>query len=284
MADNYTPKSEWEQQYEREYKRIMQAIRRQTKLGYHVPESVKPTPPSKVKAFSSTQVKRLEQLTPKEIRKHSAWVDTGTGEAYPGLDVVNSNHKAKPSVANIDPNRKKREKSKTAKIEYENTPTNKEKKKVKNKQNTKTDKGEKKGTKKKQREESAPPQENSLNMQIISGITGILEDWKPATYWPTSFAERKATYRCTIYDKWMQAIETEGAFELAFRLENKAEMYHRMIDRVIYFSDSVSEDLMNLNEIITFLTGAKLTAEESDKYASEAYDYLRDNFIGNSYG
>lgn len=277
MADNYTPKSEWEQQYEREYKRIMQTIRRQTKLGYHVPESVKPTPPSKVKAFSSTQVKRLEQLTPKEIRKHSVWVDTGTGEAYPGLDVVNSNHKAKPSVANVDPNRKKRDKSKTAKIEYENTPTNKEKKKVKKKQKTKIDKGEK-------REESAPPIENNLNMQIIEQITSMLEDWHPASYWPTTYAERKATYRCTIYDKWMQAIETEGAFELAFRLENRAEMYHRMIDRVIHFSDSVSEDLMNLNEIISFLTGTKLTAEESDKYASEAYDYLRENFIGNSYG
>lgn len=101
MSKNYTPKNELELQYEREHKRILQAIRRQEKLGYIVPEDVRPKSPAKTKNITATEVENLIKLTPKEIRKKSVWVDQDTGEAFDELDVVNSHHKAKPSTAQV---------------------------------------------------------------------------------------------------------------------------------------------------------------------------------------
>ena len=261
MSDNYTPKTELEQQYEREYKRITQAIRRQEKLGYFVPEAVKPTPPSKVKVMAPSKIDELIKLTPKEIRKKSVWVDQDTGEAHQGLDIVNSHHKAKPSTAKISQHNHEIKQKEIA------PQVQRKKRKIKKKP-----------------EDTAPPIENNFNMQIIDDITNMLRDWTPASYWNTSYTLHKATMRETIMDKWLTAIEREGAYQLAYRLENKAEYYRRTVDRVIHFSDSPFEDSMNLNEIITFLTGQALTAEESDRYASQAYDRIRDSIIGDSFG
>lgn len=260
MSNNNTPKKELEQQYQREYNRIKQAINRQKKLGYIVPEEIIPLPPSKVKNITPEHVERLVELTPKKIRKSSVYVDPQSGEAFEDSDVVNSHHVGKQSQAKVG----------------ESATQPHQKRKIKKSTPSKQTSTE--------QEYTAPPKDNNLNMQIIEDITEMLETWAPASYWTTSYAAMKSTYRTAIYDKWMQAINNEGAYQLAYRLENNAMLYHRMIDRVIHFSDSVSEDRANLNEIITFLTGHSLTAEESDRYESEGLDYLRDNFIGYSYG
>ena len=99
MPRNTSPKSKWYDQYAKEYRRITQAIRRQEKLGYFIPEEVKPTKPSEMSTIRKSDVQRLINLTPKKIRKQSVYVDTDTGEAFPGLDIVKSHHKAKPSKA-----------------------------------------------------------------------------------------------------------------------------------------------------------------------------------------
>lgn len=261
MPTNYTPKSELQLQYEREYRRITQAIRRQKKLGYTVPEELKPVSPSKVKVFSPAEVERLTTITPQRIRKESFYVDPQSGEALEGYDVVEKRKRQKKPKA---PKQKKRRKK-----DKQPKPQKKRKRKEKEFEPP---------------EPSAPPRENTFNLQIIADITRILEGWQPQYHWSISYAERKATYRNVIYDKWMQAIENEGEYGLAFRLENKADYYHDLISRVVYASDAPWEDQANLTEIITFLTGQALTAEESDRYSSEAYDYLRDNFIGDSFG
>ena len=254
MSDNYTPKNEWELQYEREYNRILQAIRRQEKLGYYVPPEVRPTPPSKVKVMSSTEVERLIQLTPKEIRKHSVWIDKDSGEAYEGLDVVNSHHKARPSTANI-------QKTGGRKSKQISIPTQRKK-----------------------HENIAPPKDNNLNMQIIDSITEMIERWSPAPYWRQSWLERKTRIYVTIKDKWYNALEKEGAYQLAYRLENMAYYYHRLVDRLLHASDDEVEDNANLNEFMTFLTGVTLTAEESDFYTEQASEIIRDSVMGNSFG
>lgn len=99
MPRNTNPKSKWYDQYTKEYRRITQAIRRQEKLGYYVPDEVKPVKPSEMSTIRKSDVQRLISLTPKKIRKESIWTDKGTGEAFPGLDIVKSHHKAKPSKA-----------------------------------------------------------------------------------------------------------------------------------------------------------------------------------------
>lgn len=101
MPKNNTPNNEWEQQYKREYNRIQQAIKRQEKLGYIVPEEVRPLKPSKIKTVTQQQVQQLIKLTPKEIRKRSIFINTDTGEAFEGLDIVKSSHVAKPSTAKV---------------------------------------------------------------------------------------------------------------------------------------------------------------------------------------
>lgn len=99
MPTNTSPKSKWYDQYAKEYRRITQAIRRQEKIGYFVPEEVKPVKPCEMSTIRKSDVQRLINLTPKKIRKKSVYVDTDTGEAFHGLDIVKSHHKAKPSKA-----------------------------------------------------------------------------------------------------------------------------------------------------------------------------------------
>lgn len=118
MSKSTTPKSKWYEQYEREYKRINQAIRRQQKLGYYVPEEVKPVKPSAMPKILKKDVDKLVRLTPKAIRKKSYWIDSDTGEAFLGLDIVKSNHKPKPSSAKTrKSSNKKKRKPKTKKAQ-----------------------------------------------------------------------------------------------------------------------------------------------------------------------
>lgn len=88
MPRNTNPKSKWYEQYAKEYRRISQAISRQEKLGYYVPNEVRPVKPSEMASISEVDVQHLINLTPKKIRKASIYVDKNTGEAFTGLDVV----------------------------------------------------------------------------------------------------------------------------------------------------------------------------------------------------
>lgn len=100
MPRNNTRKSKWLEQYTKEYNRISQAIRRQEKIGYTIPDEIRPVKPSKMHNIRKTDVQRLIRLTPQKIRKSSWYTDPqGYGEAIYGLDVVKSRHKAKPSKA-----------------------------------------------------------------------------------------------------------------------------------------------------------------------------------------
>lgn len=262
MSDKYTPKSEWEQQYEREYKRITQAIRRQKKLGYYVPEDVKPVAPSKVKTFSQQDVENLIRLTPKEIRKKSAWIDKESGEVFYGLDVVKSRHTPKPSVAKVDGYRKK----KTRQI---SEPT---KRKSRKKKITKDI-------------EVAPPKENNLNRQIIDNISSLLDEWQPAPYWHASFLVRKTVTYHTISALWKEVLATEGEYEVAYRLEEHAQELLRIVERLLYSSDSSVEDDFNMGRFIELLIQRPLTSAESDMYSEMARESAMDSLRGeNSIG
>lgn len=116
MSRNTNPKSKWYEQYAKEYRRITQAIRRQKKLGYFIPEEVKPTKPSEMSTIRKSDVQRLINLTPKKIRKKSVFVYTDTGEAFPGLDIVKSHHKAKSSKAKTKSNKPKNKRKPTQPI------------------------------------------------------------------------------------------------------------------------------------------------------------------------
>ena len=100
MPRKNTHKSKWFEQYTKEYKRISQAIRRQEKIGYTIPDEIRPVKPSGMRNITKRDVQRLIRLTPQKIRKSSWYTDPqGAGETFYGLDVVKSHHKAKPSKA-----------------------------------------------------------------------------------------------------------------------------------------------------------------------------------------
>ena len=269
MSNNNTPKNEWEQQYEREYRRIIQAIKRQEKLGYFVPEEVRPEKPSKIKNVTSHHVQKLIELTPKKIRKSSVYVDTDTGEAYPGLDVVNSHHIAKPSTAKIRETTPK--KPKQISPQTVNTRNGKRKKSKKEKTETQPP--------------NAPPKENNLNMQIIDTINNLLSEWQPAPYWHTSFLQRKTENYHKISALWKETLETEGEYEVAYRLESNASEFIRLVERLLYSSDSVVEDDFNMGRFLEMLIGRPLTAFESDYYSEMAREAAMDSLRGeNSIG
>lgn len=253
MPNNYTPKNEWEKQYEREYRRIRQAIIRQIKLGYHVPEKLIPQKPSKVKNVTQEDVKKLIELTPKEIRKNSVYIDTETGEAFNGLDVVNSHHTAKPSRAKISKNNKK---IKTHK-KRGGQPT----------------------------KNTAPPKENTLNMQIIDDVSAMLKEWQPAPYWHASFLQRKTENYYKISAIWSEVLETEGEYEVAYRLESNASEITKLIERLLYSSDSSVDDDFNMGRFIELLIGRPLSAFESDEYNEMARESAIESIRGrNSIG
>ena len=183
MSKNNTPKNEWEYQYEREYRRIIQAVNRQKKLGYHIPKNLLPIKPSKVKNITPEDVERLIELTPQKIRKNSVYIDEETGEAFPGLDLVNSHHKPKASNAKIrenttkPPKPLKQQTTKNIKQQTSDSATPKT--------NNKTPKTKGKS------KNNAPPKENNLNMQIIDLVNDMINGWQPAPYWHTSFLQRK---------------------------------------------------------------------------------------------
>ena len=270
MSDNYTPKNEWELQYEREYNRILQAIRRQEKLGYYVPKSVKPIAPSKVKNITQTDVEYLIQLTPKEIRKQSVYIDKYTGQQYQGLDVVVSHHKAKPSVANITQQHHKPKQISTPTVR---TPR-------------KTHKNEPSDfTEPTKSEFTAPPKENNLNMQIIDDITRILNQWQPEIYWTPSFHQRKLQTYYTLTQVWAEILENDGEYETAYRIESNAQEIKDLIQRLIYDSDSQLEDEINLARLLTLLFGRAISAFEADYYTETAQSMVQDTLMGeNSIG
>ena len=115
MPRKNTHRSKWFEQYAKEYKRISQAIRRQEKLGYTIPDKIRPIKPSEMHNIRKTDVQRLIRLTPQKIRKSSWYTDPqGDGETFYGLDVVKSHHKAKPYKAKT-PISKSKKKSKPKK-------------------------------------------------------------------------------------------------------------------------------------------------------------------------
>lgn len=109
MPRNTNPKSKWYDQYAKEYRRITQAIRRQEKLGYTVPDTLRPTKPSSMQKISKADVQKLIKITPQKIRKSSWYTEPGgLGETFYGLDVVKSTKKKKQSKAKTKPNKPKK--------------------------------------------------------------------------------------------------------------------------------------------------------------------------------
>lgn len=75
------------QEYMKERRRIQQAISREKKSGYIVPESLLPDIPKRI---TKASINRLKKITPKTIRSKSELVDFTTGEV---ITKESSNYK-----------------------------------------------------------------------------------------------------------------------------------------------------------------------------------------------
>lgn len=84
-------------QYQHEYQRIMQAIRRQEAKGFFVPEELKPVQPSKAGYISQSTVEQLRGISPEVIRQSSIRTDPDTGEV---LDLP-TNYEYTPQFAQV---------------------------------------------------------------------------------------------------------------------------------------------------------------------------------------
>lgn len=276
MPKNNTPKNEWEYQYQREYNRIIKAVNRQQKLGYYIPPQILPLKPSQVKNITPEDVERLIELTPQKIRRNSVYIDTETGEAFEGLDIVKSHHKPSPSNAKII-------ESKTKNLNT--TQQTKAKISQKKQSDSLTTKTTSKKNKTNKTPTTAPPKENNLNMQIIDLINDMINGWQPAPYWHASFLQRKTENYHKIKAIWEETLATEGEYEVAYRLENSASELTRLVERLLYSSDSTVEDDFNLSRFIELLFGRMLSATESDMYNEIARESAIESLRGeNSVG
>ena len=278
MSNKNTPNNKWEEQYKREYQRIQQAIKRQEKLGYFVPENIKPNKPSEVKNVTPKDVQTLIDLTPKQIRKRSIYIDKESGEAFKGLDVVNSHHVAKPSKAKVrTPSVRNK-----VKIPKQYIDKQKEEKVTNTEQeySVKENNQESKNT-----EQTAPPKENNLNMQIIEQVNKLISEWTPERYWSPTFAERKTRNHSRISLIWEDVLLSEGEYEVAYRLEQNADKIISLIERLLYDSDAKEEDDFNIGWLQELLFNRVLTATEADWYEEEATSRTIDSLRGeNSFG
>lgn len=240
MSNKYTPMSEIELQYRKEYTRAKQAIRRQQKIGYSIPNELLPISPGKLKTPTQKDLQKVSELTPKFIREHSYLIDEDSGEAVYGLDIVKSHHKAKPSQMSIKQTAKKQKKQKTVSPQFE---------------------------------DRIPPKEVNLNSQIIEDITNLIATFDPRPWWRDNMRARKYGIHATLSLLWGEVLEGfDDQYELAFRIEQKAEELRKVTNRLLYDSDSGYDDSPDMGRFGEIVFGKPFTQAESDYYSDYAYN------------
>lgn len=70
-----------QQQFQKERKRLQQAVRRANKRGYEFPENIVPELPKRV---TKQSLQRIQSTKPADLYKKSTWVDYSTGEILQG--------------------------------------------------------------------------------------------------------------------------------------------------------------------------------------------------------
>lgn len=246
MPNKNTPNGQLFEQYQREYQRISQVIRRNKKLGYTLPENLIPVKPSKLEYVTQELIAELQKMTPQELRLNSIYVDSSSGEVYTGVDHVVSHHKAKPSQAKVKPlsNKGKRLVTpETEKILYNTIP---------------------------EPDDVIPPIETSLNLDIIERINNLIADFEPPMNRTETFIFRKIMNHANIKIHWEETISREGEYAVAYRLENCAEEFYELARKLMYESESETEEDFQMSQFVTMLTGKALTAWEADEYDSRA--------------
>ena len=292
MASNQTDKIK--QQYKREYYRIMQAIRRQTKIGYNVNEKYVPKAPSRMKSITEEDILSLRKITPQTIRTGSTY-----NEPNQVKTETHSAGKQKPkkrktySNTNLSQPHTKTQETKQPKPKQPKQPKQpkpKQPRHPKPSKQTRTPNTPQQDTPLKlpltppnepqqdtplelpftPPEPSAPPQENNFNLQIIEKISNLLLEWTPEPDWSAYFEYQKTLNRNKILMEWNDLLLSEGEYQVAYRIENKAEYLYEIIKRLLYDSESKEEESIDFGELHEIIFDRPLTAVESDYYNTEA--------------
>lgn len=246
MPKKNTPNGHLFEQYQREYQRIHQAIRRNKKLGYILPPNLIPVKPSLVESVTPEIIKEMQKMTPQELRLKSLYTDALTGEVYTGVDHVVSHHKAKPSQAKVKPLKKRSKNTFTPEYDTHLHST--------------IDRPD----------DIIPSPDTSLNLDIINRINSLIVDFEPPNNRTETFIFRKTMNHANIQIHWEETLATEGEYEVAYRLENSADEFYALCEKLLYDSNSESDDQFMLSQFVTMLTGRALTAWEADEYDSRA--------------
>lgn len=268
MSNNPENYNELKNEYTREYKRVMQAIRRIKSSGIDVPESIKPESPSKVKNFTPSVIAHIRTYTPAYIRSASKAASRPT-----------TARKQKSTTGS----KRERKKAESTTTKKKTTKPKKSKSKPTKGSKVSTEKGAKPkplskegfyGSNEKDftaEPDTIAPKDSNLNSHIIERISNLLENWSPIRFRNQTHAEKKAMFRNILLEKWQELIsDLEDAGELesyAYELENSATDYYEMVRKLIYDSDGQEVDEANLDYLVKVVFGHK----DFDLYEDYAY-------------
>lgn len=248
MKNGSTNPEQLKQQYTKEYKRIMQAVKRQQKLGYIVPENVRLiAPPSKAE-ITEKSVAKLTTITPNYIRTIS---ETDEKTIVPKQrknstqEKTKSGKSKKPSIENIEA-KKVRTPSKRIKSNTFRSPF-------------------RGGRTQKQTERIPKKNEANLNSHIIGEVRGILDTYHPPAHGTPSFIAQKESDYNYLINLLDTTIEQDGEYETAYRIEEQADDFFKTMDKLLHASGSKDEEIEWRNIVARIIKGRALTIDEQQE-------------------
>ena len=95
-------------------------------------------------------------------------------------------------------------------------------------------------------------------------------EWTPDPDWSSYFEYLKTLNRNKILMEWNDLLLSEGEYQVAYRIESKADYLYEIVKRLIYESESKDEESIDFGELHQIIFGRTLTAVESDYYNTVA--------------
>lgn len=110
-----------------------------------------------------------------------------------------------------------------------------------------------------------PPQSSNLNTQIIAEITALLVEFDPSyvkSVYSKSWAKHKQQVDNFLTSIWTNNLSEydDDQYELAYRLEKNAEEFKDLTSHLLYDSESITQESINIRRWVELLYGGTLDA------------------------
>lgn len=263
------------QAYLKEIKRLNKFIEQQTRKGFIFPKSIIPETP---KTITKSSVERLQKITPDKMFELATYKHPKTGEIVSG--VIGKQIEAKTAK----PKTKSQGKRDAF---YSNTglsgaglrgggnPPKKSDVTIQNIKETIDEISGKVGT----------PSNNvkvenvsSVDKQFLNETMNEIMNWQPLSNWTQGLADAKRDDRSRLLRILETAIETEGADNVARRMNEIASEISSLVQEILYasgskegnFKDGRTQVNFDLVRFASLMIGRPLTVDEAKTMAEEA--------------